>query len=59
MLLIAALYGPFIWLTMSGLVIPMLTGRALTIAPRWFVQMCGHMAFVGLPIVWGARPRPT
>jgi hypothetical protein len=56
-LLVAALYGPFIWLTMSGLVIPLLTGRALTITPRWFVQMCGHMVFVGLPIVWGARPR--
>lgn len=57
MLLVAALFGPFIWLTMSGLVIPMLTGRALTITPRWFVQMLGHVVFVGLPIVWGARPR--
>jgi hypothetical protein len=57
MLVVAALYGPFIWLTMSGLVIPTLTGRALTITPRWFIQVAGHMVFVGLPIVWGARPR--
>ncbi|MCE9603220.1 MAG: hypothetical protein K8S21_13535 [Gemmatimonadetes bacterium] len=56
----AAFVGPFIWITMSGLAIPTMTGRALVITGRWFVQLVGHAVFVGLPIVWGARTRhPT
>jgi hypothetical protein len=48
---IAALYGPFIWLVMSLVVIPLLMNRAPTITFRWWVQLIGHFPFVGLPIV--------
>ena len=48
---VAALYGPFIWTTMSLGVIPLLTGRPPTITARWWVQFFGHIPFVGLPIV--------
>jgi hypothetical protein len=48
---IAALYGPFIWLVMSLVVIPTLTYRAPTITIRWWIQLIGHIPFVGLPIV--------
>jgi hypothetical protein len=51
----SALYGPFIWMMMSGVVIPTLTGNPLTIRPRWYLQLAGHAVFVGLPIVLGAR----
>jgi hypothetical protein len=55
---IAALYGPFIWIVMSLAVIPLLTHRSPTITIRWFVQLIGHILFVGLPIVWSIG-RPT
>jgi hypothetical protein len=48
---VAAIYGPLIWIIMSFGVIQMLTGRAPTIAPRWFVQLFAHIPFVALPIV--------
>ena len=55
---VAALYGPFIWLVMSLVVIPTLTGRPPTFALRWWVQLFGHIPFVAVPIVAGvARPR--
>jgi hypothetical protein len=48
---VAAVYGPAIWVVMSAAVIPLLTDRAVAITPRWWVQLLGHVAFVGLPIV--------
>jgi hypothetical protein len=48
---IAALYGPFIWMVMSLAVIPLLLHRPPSITVRWWVQLIGHIPFVGLPIV--------
>jgi hypothetical protein len=47
----AAVYGPLVWMVMSLLVIPQLTGRAPTINGRWWVQLAAHIPFVALPIV--------
>jgi len=56
---VAAVYGPMIWIVMSAVVIPLLTRRPLVITGRWWIQLAGHVVFVGLPIVWsiwrGAR----
>lgn len=49
---VAAVYGPFIWLVMSLLVIPLLLQRPPAITYRWWVQLIGHFPFVGLPIAW-------
>ena len=50
---VAAVYGPMIWIVMSVVVIPLLTGRPLAaITGRWWIQLAGHVVFVGLPIVW-------
>ena len=48
---VAFAYGPFIWLVMSLVVIPRLTGRPPTITTRWWGQLFGHIPFVALPIV--------
>jgi len=48
---VAALYGPFVWLVMSFVVIPILVHRAPATSFRWLVQLIGHVPFVGLPIV--------
>ncbi len=48
---VAAVYGPVIWLVMSLVVIPLLLHRPPAFTPRWWVQLIGHMPFVGLPIV--------
>jgi hypothetical protein len=48
---IASLYGPFIWMVMSLVVIPILLRQAPTITIRWWIQLIGHIPFVGLPIV--------
>jgi len=54
---VASVYGPFIWLVMSLLVIPLLLHRPPTINIRWWVQLIGHFPFVGIPIVASiARP---
>jgi hypothetical protein len=56
---VASVYGPFIWMAMSLLVIRLLVHRPPSITVRWWVQLIGHIPFVGLPIVWsigrGAR----
>jgi hypothetical protein len=52
---IGAVYGPFIWIVMSAIVVPLLTGKPLVVTWRWWIQLLGHMVFVGLPIAWGAR----
>ena len=59
---IASLYGPLIWMVMSLAVIPLLLRRAPTISIRWWVQLIGHIPFVGIPIVasssrWTPRAR--
>ena len=57
---VAALYGPFIWMVMSFIVIPSFTHRPPTINYRWWVQLIGHIPFVAIPIVASiARPRPA
>ena len=48
---VAAVYGPFIWLVMSLVVIPVLLHRPPNVNFRWWVQLIGHFPFVGLPIV--------
>ncbi len=48
---VASLYGPFIWMVMSLAVIPLLVHRSPTIGTRWWVQLIGHIPFVGIPIV--------
>ncbi len=48
---VAAIYGPFVWLVMSLVVIPLLVHRPPNITIRWWIQLVGHVFFVGLPIV--------
>lgn len=48
-------HGPFIWLVMSLGVIPLLTHRPPAIGLRWWIQLVGHVPFVGIPIVWSIR----
>ena len=48
---VAALYGPVVWIVMSLIVIPRLTGRATVIGDRWWIQLLAHIPFVALPIV--------
>jgi len=47
---VAAAYGPFIWLVMSMVVIPLLTHRPPKVTFRWWIQLLGHIPFVALPI---------
>jgi hypothetical protein len=49
-LVVAAVYGPLIWLVMSFGVIPLLVHRPPSITLRWWTQLIGHVIFVGLPI---------
>jgi uncharacterized membrane protein YagU involved in acid resistance len=58
----ASLYGPLVWLVMSLVVIPLLLHRPPKINVRWWVQLLGHIPFVGLPIVAsiaGTSPRQS
>jgi hypothetical protein len=52
---VASLYGPFIWMVMSLVVIPVLVQRPPTIGVRWWIQLIGHIPFVGVPIVASSR----
>lgn len=54
---IAAIYGPFIWMVMSLVVIPLLLHRPPSITGRWWIQLIGHFPFVGLPIAWSFAKR--
>ena len=47
----AVIYGPLVWLVMSLVVIPLLVKRPPTFTIRWWIQLIGHIFFVGLPIV--------
>jgi hypothetical protein len=55
---VAALYGPFIWMVMSLVVIPALTHRPPRITLRWWIQWFGHIPFVGIPIVASSAGAP-
>jgi hypothetical protein len=48
---VATVYGPVIWIVMSLAIIPLITHRPPAINVRWWVQLVGHVPFVGLPIV--------
>jgi hypothetical protein len=48
---IAALYGPLVWVMMSFVIIPLFTHRFPQNWTRWWIQVIGHVPFVGLPIV--------
>jgi hypothetical protein len=48
---VAAVYGPFIWMMMSIVIVPRFTHRPPTFNYRWWVQFFGHIPFVALPIV--------
>ena len=52
---VAAVYGPFIWLVMSLVVIPLFTGRPPNITMRWWVQLIGHILFVATPMLWSIQ----
>jgi hypothetical protein len=52
---VAAVYGPLIWMVMSLAVIPFLVHRAPSITLRWWIQLAGHIPFVGLPIALASR----
>ena len=52
---VASLYGPFIWLVMSLVVIPLATGKLPTFGFRWWVQIFAHVPFVTIPLVFTAR----
>ena len=52
---VAAVYGPMIWLAMSLAAIPLATGRPPVIGFRWWVQIFAHLPFVTLPLVFTAR----
>ena len=54
----ALLYGPFIWLVMSLIVIPSFTQRPPALGFHWWVQLTAHIPFVAIPIVAAGRPRP-
>ena len=51
---VAAIYGPFIWLFMSLVVISLSIHRLIPMNYRWWIQLIGHFPFVGLPIVASA-----
>jgi hypothetical protein len=55
----ASLYGPLVWMVMSLAVIPLLLHRPPTITVRWWVQLFGHILFVGIPIVASIGRMPS
>jgi hypothetical protein len=53
---VAAVYGPFIWMVMSLIVIPVLARRPPAVTTRWWIQLLGHIPFVAVPIVAMTAP---
>jgi hypothetical protein len=50
---VAAIYGPFIWIMMSMVFIPITAQRApAAITVRWVIQAFGHVVFVATPMAW-------
>ena len=56
-ILLAAVYGPSIWLIMSLIVIPAMVHRPPTIGAKWWVQLVGHIPFVVGPMILANRKR--
>jgi hypothetical protein len=56
---VATVYGPFIWMVMSLLVIPGFTGRSPNITARWWIQLLGHIPFVAVPMLWAIARWPS
>lgn len=52
---VAAIFGPLIWMTMSFVIVPALSGRPPNVTLRWWVQFFGHIPFVAIPIVLSVR----
>jgi hypothetical protein len=52
---VASVFGPSVWIVMSLVVIPLLLHRAPSLTTRWFIQLFGHIPFVGVPIVASIR----
>jgi len=50
----AAVYGPFIWLVMTFMVIPALVHRPPTLNLTWWIILVGHIPFVVMPMVWAS-----
>lgn len=48
---VAAVFGPLVWIVMSMAVIPLLTQAPPRFSQRWWIQLAGHVPFVGLPLV--------
>jgi hypothetical protein len=47
---VAAVLGPFIWLVMSLVVMPVFTHRMPALTGYYIVMLFGHIVFVGLPM---------
>jgi uncharacterized membrane protein YagU involved in acid resistance len=56
-LLVAAVYGPVIWVIMSLVVIPAMVHRPPTINFKWWIQFIGHIPFVAGPMILVNRNR--
>ncbi|MDB4914568.1 MAG: hypothetical protein JWM95_2212 [Gemmatimonadetes bacterium] len=54
---LGAVYGPFIWIMMSFVILPVFTHKPGAVSVRWGIEALGHIAFVGLPMMWGLRRR--
>ena len=53
---VASVYGPFVWMMMSLVAIPLVMHRFPVIKANWWVLLIGHFPFVGLPIVGMTAP---
>lgn len=54
---LGAVYGPFIWIMMSFVVLPLISHKPGALSVRWGIEALGHIAFVGMPMMWGLRRR--
>jgi hypothetical protein len=53
---VAPIYGPFIWIMMSMVFIPVTAQRPpAAITLRWVIQVLGHIVFVAGPMLWTVR----
>ena len=52
---VALVFGPMVWVVMSLLVIPSMTGKPPSITEKWAIQFVGHAVSVGWPIVASVR----
>lgn len=59
-LLVAAVYGPLVWLAMNHVLVPLTQARPQQAFGKfWWIQLVGHAVVVGVPIAWivGRRRR--